>query len=77
MGTMLPFVNHRTKVPVIIAKKYRYQCTMYVPRVMNTNLLHLHDPGFGTAREWKDDDFSSIVYMIQYGYLNSNVDTSE
>ena len=34
-----------------------------------------HDPGYGAAREWNNDAVSSIVYMIQYGDLNSNVDT--
>ena len=26
---------------------------------------HRYNPGFGAAREWKNDDVSSIVYMIQ------------
>ena len=34
-----------------------------------------YNPGFGAAREWKNDDVASIVYMIQYRYLNSNLDT--
>ena len=32
-----------------------------------------YNPGFGAAREWKDDDAVSIVYMIQYRDINSNV----
>ena len=36
-----------------------------------------YEPGFGAAREWKNDDVSSIVYMIQGGDLNGNVDTDE
>ena len=36
-----------------------------------------YDPGFGAAREWKNDDVTSIVYMIQDGYLNSNVNTDD
>ena len=34
-----------------------------------------YNPGFGVAREWKNDYVSSIVYMIQDRYLDSNVDT--
>ena len=34
-----------------------------------------YNPGFGAARECKNDAVASIVYMIQDGYLNSNVDT--
>ena len=34
---------------------------------------HLYDPIFGAAKEWKNDAFAGIVYMIQDGYLNSNV----
>ena len=34
-----------------------------------------YNPEFGSAREWKNDDVASIVYIIQYMYLNSNVDT--
>ena len=33
-----------------------------------------YNPGFRAAREWKNDAVASIVYMIQAGYLNSNVD---
>ena len=32
---------------------------------------------FGAAREWKSGNVASIVYMIQDGYLNSNVDINE
>ena len=34
-----------------------------------------YNPGFGDAREWKNDYVASIVYMIQDRYLNSNLDT--
>ena len=34
-----------------------------------------YNPGFGAAREWKNDAVASIAYMIQDGYLKSNVDT--
>ena len=34
-----------------------------------------YNPGFRAAREWNSDDVASIVYMIQYGYINSNLDT--
>ena len=34
-----------------------------------------YDPGFGAAREWKNENFAIIVYIMQYGDLNSNVDT--
>ena len=36
-----------------------------------------YNPGFGAAREWKNDAVASIVYMIQYRYLNDNVDTDD
>ena len=32
-------------------------------------------PGLGDDREWNNDDVASIVYMIQDGDLNSNIDT--
>ena len=34
-----------------------------------------YDPGFGATREWKYKDVTSIVYVIQYGYIDRNVDT--
>ena len=34
-----------------------------------------YNPGFGAAREWKNDAVASIAYMIKYRDLNSNVDT--
>ena len=34
-----------------------------------------YNPGFGAARELKNDAVASIVYMIQDRDLNSNVDT--
>ena len=36
-----------------------------------------YNPGFGSDREWKNDDVESIVYMIQDRYLNRNVDTDD
>ena len=33
-----------------------------------------YNPGFGAAREWKNEAFASIVYMIQDRDLNINVD---
>ena len=39
------------------------------------NSPHKYNPGFAAARECKNDAVASIVYMIQDGYLNSNVDT--
>ena len=36
-----------------------------------------YEPGFGATREWNNDAVASIVYMIQDGYLNSNVDTND
>ena len=41
------------------------------------NYSHRYIPGFGHAREWNNDAFASIVYMIQNGDLNSNVDTDD
>ena len=36
-----------------------------------------YNPGFRAAREWNNDAVASIVYMIQYRDLNSNVDTDD
>ena len=36
-----------------------------------------YNQGFGAAIEWKNGDVVSIVYMIQYWDLNSNVDTDD
>ena len=36
-----------------------------------------YNPGFGAAREWKNDYVASIVYMIQDRDHNSNVDTDD
>ena len=36
-----------------------------------------YTPGFGTAREWKNDAVASIVYMIQDRDFDSNVDTDD
>ena len=36
-----------------------------------------YNPVFGAAREWNNDCVASIVYIIQYGDLNSNVDTDD
>ena len=33
-----------------------------------------YEPGFGADREQNNDDVASVVYMIQYGYININVD---
>ena len=41
------------------------------------NFPHRYYPGFCSAREWKNEDVASIVYMIQYRGLNSNVDTDD
>ena len=38
---------------------------------------HRYNPGFGAAREWKNDSIASIVYMIQDRDFDSNVDTDE
>ena len=32
-----------------------------------------YDPVFRADREWKNDDVASIVYLIQYGDINSIV----
>ena len=34
-----------------------------------------YNPGFGAAREWKNDAVTSIVYMIQDRDINRNLDT--
>ena len=36
-----------------------------------------YNPGFGVAREWKNDAVASIVYMIQNRDIDSNVDTDD
>ena len=36
-----------------------------------------YNPGFGAAREWKNDAVASIFYMIQDRDLNKNVDTDD
>ena len=36
-----------------------------------------YDPGCWAAREWNNDDVTSIVYMIQDRGLNINVDTDD
>ena len=36
-----------------------------------------YDPGCRGAREWKNDAVAIIVYMIQDGDLNTNVDTDD
>ena len=41
------------------------------------NSPHRYNPGFGAAREWKNDPVASIVYMIQDRGLNRNVDTDD
>ena len=47
----------------------RFECIRKYP--------HWYDPGFGADREWKNDNVASIVYMIQYGYLNRNIYTDD
>ena len=41
------------------------------------NYPQRYNPRFGAAREWRNDAVASIVYMIQDGNLNSNVDTDD
>ena len=36
-----------------------------------------YNPGFGSDIEWKNEDVVSIVYMIQDGYLNRNINTDD
>ena len=36
-----------------------------------------YNPGFGAARECKNDSVASIVYIIQDRDINSNVDTDD
>ena len=35
-----------------------------------------YNPVFGDAREWKNDDVASIVYMTQDGNINNKINTS-
>ena len=39
------------------------------------NYPQRYKPGYGAAREWKNDSVASIVYMIQDRDININVDT--
>ena len=41
------------------------------------NSPHRYKPGFGAAREWKNDVVESIVYTIQDGDFDINVDTDD
>ena len=41
------------------------------------NYPQRYNPVFGAAREWKNNDVASIVYMIQYRDYDSNVDTDD
>ena len=41
------------------------------------NSPRLYNPGFGAAREWKNEAVASIVYMIQDRDLDSNVDMDD
>ena len=43
----------------------RYECIR--------NSAQRYNPGFGAARDWKNDDIASIVYMIQDRGFNSKV----
>ena len=36
-----------------------------------------YNPGFGDPRDWKNDAVAIIVYMIQDGDLNKNVDMND
>ena len=41
------------------------------------NYPQRYNPGFGAARKWKNYSVASIVYMIQDGGFDSNVDTDD
>ena len=41
------------------------------------NSTQRYNPGFGAAREWKNDAVASIVYMIQDRDFDRNVDTDD
>ena len=47
----------------------RYEC------IRNSPLRY--NPGYGSAREWKNDAVESTAYIIQYRDLNINVDTDD
>ena len=65
MGTMCPLVKHRTAVLVLIAKTSRYQWTMYVQRVLNTNLLHLQMVKiWGGMSIWGVPKFKPVLFMM-------------
>ena len=41
------------------------------------NYPQRYNPGFGDAREWKNNAVETIVYIIQDRDLDSNVDTDD
>ena len=41
------------------------------------NFPQRYNPGFGAAREWKNDAVACIVYMIQERDFYSNIDTDD
>ena len=91
MGTMHPLVKLRTAVLVLIVcpdgneNQYvtspsgealgRNVNVRRSERIINSS--QRYNPGFGAAREWKNDAVASIVYMIQDRDFDSNVDTDE
>ena len=36
-----------------------------------------YNPGFGAKIEWTSDTVTSLVYMIQYGYYDKNLDMDD
>ena len=43
----------------------------------NRKFTHRFEPSFADVREWKSDAATSLVYMIQYGYYDRNLNMYE
>ena len=39
--------------------------------------IQRHEPVFGAAKAWNNNAVASIVYMIQHGYIDCNIDTDD
>ena len=73
MGTMHPLVKAQNDGFSANSRKERK--VRRSERIRN--FPQRFNPGFGAAREWKNDAVASIVYMIQDRDYDSNVDTDK
>ena len=87
MGTMHPLVKAQNdgssansrEIPVLHLQEEKIWERMSMWDVLNVPeiLPQRFNPEFGAAREWKNNAFASVVYMIQYRGYDSNVDTDD